>query len=85
MNVNTHNTRMPNMTLAIPEDLHSFVKEHQEINWSEVARKAMWRQAKKLQLMDSLVSESSLETTDIDELDHLIKDAVRKHLSETNN
>lgn len=78
----THTTHrfqtMPNMTLALPNDLHTFVKEHNEINWSEVARKAMWRQAKKLQLLDQLLSNSQLEEKDIDELDHLIKSEVLK-------
>ncbi len=71
---------MPNMTLSIPTELHEFVKEHNEINWSEIARKAMWKQAKKIQLMNILVSESELEEKDINELDHLIKKAVRKKI-----
>ena len=32
---------MPNITLAIPEDLHTKMKEHSEIRWSEVVRKSI--------------------------------------------
>ena len=32
---------MPNVTLAIPEDLHNKMKNHSEIRWSEVVRKSI--------------------------------------------
>ena len=73
---------MPNMTLAIPSDLHDFVKAHQEINWSEVARQAMRKQAKKMQLLDSLMSESMLDEHEIDTLDHLLKSSISKKLKQ---
>lgn len=69
---------MPNMTLSIPDDLHSIVKEHAEIKWSEIARRAMWVQAQKLNLMDSLARKSKLTEKDIDELDHKIKSGLLK-------
>ena len=43
------------MTLAIPEELHKIVKKHDEIKWSEVARKAMWAYAKKVEAMDKII------------------------------
>ena len=33
---------MPNMTLAIPDKLHKFMKEHKEIRWTEVVRRSLW-------------------------------------------
>ena len=51
---------MTNMTLAIPEDLHEIMKKHSEIKWSEVARHAIWEKARKLELMDKLLSKSKL-------------------------
>ena len=39
---------MTNMTLAIPEDLHSIMKKHSDVKWSEVARQAIWEKAKKI-------------------------------------
>ena len=64
---------MPNMTLSIPDELHNLVKQHTEIKWSEIARRAMWAQANELQVMDKLASKSKLTEKDISELDHKIK------------
>jgi len=55
---------MTNMTLAVPEDLHSLMKKHKEIKWSEIARDALWNQAKKLELMDKILSKSKLTEKD---------------------
>ena len=73
--------QMPNMTLSIPDELHSVVKKHTEIKWSEIARRAMWLQAKKLRLMDKLARKSKLTEEDIDELDHKIKAGLLKRFS----
>jgi len=72
---------MPNMTLSIPEELHVLVKKHSEIKWSEVARRAMWTQAKKLELMDKLVSKSKFTEKDVKELDHKIKEGLFKRFN----
>ena len=55
---------MTNMTLAIPEDLHKIMKKHSEIKWSEIARQAIWNHARKLELMDNLLSKSELTEKD---------------------
>ena len=55
---------MTNMTLSIPEDLHEIMKDHKEIKWSEVARQALWNQAKKLALMDKILAKSKLTEQD---------------------
>ena len=52
---------MTNMTLAIPEELHKIIKKHKEIKWTEIARQAMWEQARKLELMDNLLSKSEFK------------------------
>jgi len=72
---------MPNITLSIPEELHDVVKKHSEIKWSEIARRAMWLQANKLKLMDTLTSKSNLNERDIEELDHKIKAGLLKRYS----
>lgn len=69
---------MPNMTLSIPEELHNIVKLHTEIKWSEVARKAMWLQARRLSLMDKLARKSRLTEKDIEDIDHKIKAGLLK-------
>lgn len=70
---------MVNMTLAIPKDLHEKMKQHSEIKWSEVARKAIREYASKLEILDKMVAESKLKEADIDEIDHVVKAAILKH------
>ena len=43
---------MVNMTLAVPEELHKLMKKHADIKWSEVARRALWEKAKKIELTE---------------------------------
>ena len=69
---------MTNMTLAIPEDLHKIIKKHKEIKWTEIARKAMWAQARKLELMDNLLSKSELTEKDALEIGRKIKREIAK-------
>ncbi len=73
---------MPNITLSLPSDLHKFVKKHNEINWSEIARRAISTQAKKIQLMEKLVENSDFTEKDIEELDKKIKAGLLKRFSE---
>lgn len=70
---------MPNMTLALPEDVYQIVKEHSEIRWSEIARRAIAAYAKKLALLDALTANSELTEEDIMELDEKIKEGIFKH------
>ena len=69
---------MTNMTLAIPEDLHKIIKKHKEIKWTEIARQAMWEQARKLELMDNLLSKSELTEKDALEIGRKIKREIAK-------
>jgi hypothetical protein len=69
---------MTNMTLAIPEDLHKIMKKHSEIRWSEVARQAIWAQARKLELMDNLLSKSEFTEKDALTLGRKIKQGIAK-------
>lgn len=72
---------MPNMTLSIPNDLHSFVKKHNEINWSEIARRAMAAQARKLLLMEKLVKNSEFSELDVEKIDKKVKSRLMKRFS----
>jgi len=69
---------MTNMTLAVPEDLRQIMEKHKEIKWSEVARQAMWEQARKLELMDKLLAKSQLTEQDAEEIGHKIKHGIAK-------
>jgi len=69
---------MTNMTLAVPEDLYLIMRKHKEIKWSEVAREALWNQAKKLEWMDKILAKSNLTETDALEIGRKVNKAVAK-------
>jgi len=71
---------MTNMTLAIPDDLYKIIKKHKEIKWTEIARQAMWQQARKLELLDSLLSKSKLTDKDALEIGRKIKREIAKNM-----
>lgn len=66
------------MTLAVPEDLHAIMKRYDTIKWSEIARKALWDQARKLELMDKLLSKSKLTEEDALEIGRKINRGIAK-------
>ena len=67
---------MPNITLSIPEDVYRKMKEHSEIKWSEVVRKAIVDYLKKLE-------ESKTEISTKELLDELGSD-FKRSLAELN-
>lgn len=71
---------MPNLTLAISEDLHKRMKEHSEIRWSEIVRKTISERIDDLELMDKLTKKSKLTQKDVDEIAHKIDSDVAKEL-----
>ncbi len=71
---------MTNMTLAIPEELLKMMRRHKEIKWSEVARHALWTHAKKLELMEKLLSKSKLTEKDALEIGKKVnKEIAKRH------
>jgi hypothetical protein len=73
------------MTMSIPTELHQVVKKHSEIKWSEIARKAMWEQARKLELMDAITKKSKLNEKDVMEIDEKVKAGLLKRYLDANN
>ena len=69
---------MVNMTLVIPEDLNMLIKKHNEIKWSEIARKAMWEHARRLEIMDKILIKSRLTEKEAEEIGHKIKQGIAK-------
>ncbi|MBI2147898.1 hypothetical protein HYU19_05530 [Candidatus Woesearchaeota archaeon] len=69
---------MTNMTLAVPEDLHTIMEKHKEIRWGEVARQAIWEKARKLEILDKILSKSKLTEEDAEEIGHKIKKEMAK-------
>lgn len=73
---------MPNMTLALDDELHEMLKRHPEVKWSVVAREAMRRYAEDLELMERFAAKSKATDADIDEIGRKVKRAIAKHYEE---
>ena len=71
---------MTNMTLAIPDELSEHMKHHAEIRWTAVARQAIERKLRDLDLLESLASKSKLTPKDVHELSELVKSSAAKKL-----
>ncbi len=69
---------MTNMTLAVPEDLFKIIEKHKEIKWSEVARQAMWDKARKIELMDRILSKSNITEEDALAIGKKINEGIAK-------
>ncbi|MBS3126557.1 hypothetical protein J4228_00145 [Candidatus Woesearchaeota archaeon] len=72
---------MPNITLAISEDLHARMRQHSEIRWSEVVRKTITQKIEDLDVMDKLTAKSKLTQRDVDEIASKVDRAVARKLS----
>lgn len=72
---------MPNVTLAIPEDLHEKMKKHSEIRWSEVVRKSISSKVEMLEVMDRIAKKSKLTEADVDKISHRIKREIYNDLN----
>ena len=64
---------MPNITLSVPPELYRKMKEHPEIKWSEVARRAIAEYLAKIEV----------EELESEELLSLLGEDFRKELEET--
>ncbi len=71
---------MTNITLAIPEDLHTKMKQHSEIRWSEVVRKTISQKIEDLDLIDKLTAKSKLTQNDVNEFARKVDSAVARKL-----
>lgn len=69
---------MPNLTLAIPEELHEKMKKHSEIRWSEVVRKTIASKVETLDAVEAVARKSRLTMKDVNELAHKINKEVFK-------
>ena len=56
---------MPNITLSIPEEIYKIMKKYKEISWSEIARQAIEKFSKKLELLDKIDYEEKIELFNI--------------------
>jgi hypothetical protein len=81
---------MPNITVSINDDLFQFVKQHNEIRWSEIVRRSIEQFRKKLEKLDQLeeseqlevlndlLCDSKLTENDVSELGEKVKEGISK-------
>ena len=72
---------MPNLTLSIPDELHTRMKKHSEIRWSEVVRKSLSEKVETLDLLDQLTKKSKLTKKDVEKISSNINKEVFKKLN----
>ena len=72
---------MTNMTLSIPEELYTKMKQHTELKWSEIARQAFERKVKELEASEKLLNRSELTEEDAERIGHKIKHNIRKRFN----
>lgn len=72
---------MPNITLAVPEELHRKMRAHPEIRWSEVVRRILAKKLEDLERMDAIAKHSTLTARDVDELAHLVNEGLRRRMN----
>jgi hypothetical protein len=61
------------MTIAIPKELHTKMRGHSEIRWSEVARNAFESKVAQMDAVEAIAKKSKLTQKDVDEISALIK------------
>lgn len=69
---------VPNITLTVPPELHRKMKAHPEIKWSEIVRRILAERIRDMERMDAIALRSSLTLEDVEVLDHLIKEGLRR-------
>ena len=72
---------MPNLTIAIPEELRKKLSEFRIINWSEVAREAFEKKIIQLRILESFSKDSELTQEDALRLGKKVNEALSKRLS----
>ena len=73
-----HSWLVPNITVKVPPELHRNMTPHPEIEWSEVVRRIRAQRILALERLDVLTRRSTLTVTDVEELDHLVKEGLRR-------
>ncbi|HLC73431.1 MAG TPA: hypothetical protein VJH20_02225 [Candidatus Nanoarchaeia archaeon] len=73
---------MSNITLSVPNEIHEVMKKHNEIRWSEIARRAIVREVERLSFMDKIAAKSKLTMKDIEEINNKVKESLHRRYAE---
>lgn len=69
---------MPNVTIAVPEEMHREMKRHSTVKWPEVMRQAIARELELLHAFDKPLEDSKLTEEDAIELGREIRHAAAR-------
>ena len=69
---------MPNMTLAVPKELHQEMRAHPEVKWAEVARAAFRSHLRRLDVYDRLFAGSKLTEREAVEIGREVRRAASR-------
>ena len=73
---------MVNITLSVSSEIKKLMDKFPEINWSEVARKAISDKSMKMAIFEQIVSKSKLTEENALELGRKVNKAVAKKFRE---
>jgi hypothetical protein len=68
---------MPNMTFAVPAELHKRMKRRTDIKWGDVARQSFEARLKQLAMLDDLLKNSEFTEKDAEMIGNDIKRKMR--------
>lgn len=69
---------VPNVTFAVPDELHREMRAHPEIKWAEVARAAFRSHLRRLNVYDRLFAGSKLTGRDAIEIGREVRRAASR-------
>ena len=75
---------MSKLTVEVPAELSSIMRRHVAVCWEEVAERALWTHARKVQLAETLASRSRLSADDCETIGKEVKKGLRKRYSKGN-
>ena len=81
MCLNVSESKMPNLTIAISEELRKELSEFKIMNWSEVAREAFEKKIVQLKILESFSKDSELTQEDALRLGKKVNEALSKRFS----
>jgi len=64
---------MPNMTFAVPDELHREMRRHRDVRWAEIARRALAREINRLHIYDRVLADSRLTEADAVQIGRAIR------------
>lgn len=69
---------MAQVKFNIPVEVEGIIKKHKEIQWDSIVSNLLWQYAKKIELVERMISKSRLTERDAEQIGGLVKIALLK-------